>query len=325
VTGPQRTSPDNLHITVRCPSTSTTLSERMEQKFFMPPNRLAAATAILLRTCRIDPEYPLGQVNSVYFDTFDLDQHERSMEGELVKDKVRIRWYGEEHDPHDLASLYSADKPDDGASVDAWLELKSRRGFSSTKQRRRVKIPRAHLALPALGRGITRPRVLTETMAEFGFFPPGPIRPVIVISYFRRRFVEPLTGRRLSIDSQIRSTLLTPGGLGERALELPGGLVEVKCDEITLPPSLRELETIGSAWSRFSKYSACLEAHFADRGSVARLWPSGLMEAEPGVLSGPLKGRERERRMRGRTRGHEPSAGPANVSDTTPVTEERTT
>ena len=133
------------------------------------------------------------------------------------------------------------------------------------------RVPRARLALPALAHGIVPPTVLLQTMAAFGFFPPGPIRPVIVISYSRRRFVEPLTGYRISIDSRIRSTLLIPGrGLGERELELPGAVVEVKCSDLHLPPSLVELAAIGSSWSRFSKYSACLEAHEAAEGPVSR-------------------------------------------------------
>lgn len=278
---------NNLYITVRCPSRSRpALSERMEQKFFMPPSRMALAGALLRRSLRTDPEYPFEQINSVYFDTVDLDQHERSLEGELVKDKVRIRWYGEEHDPHRLALNGQTPRPDGEASVAVWLELKSRRGFSSTKQRRQDRVPRSRLAFQALAHGIAPPAVLHQTMSAFGFFPPGPIRPVIVISYLRRRFLEPLTGRRISLDSRIRSTLLmSGGGLDERELELPGALVEVKCSDIDLPPSLVELAAIGSSWSRFSKYSACLEAHVAERGSVSRLWPSGLMEEEPSVLS----------------------------------------
>ena len=144
----------------------------------------------------------------------------------------------------------------------------------------------ARLALPVLARGIVPPSILLQTMAGFGFFPPGPIRPVIVISYSRRRFVEPFTGYRLSIDSHIRSSLLIPGReCGERGLELPGAVVEVKCPVLHLPPALRQLADIGSSWSRFSKYSACLEAHDAERGTVSRLWPSGLIEDEPGSLA----------------------------------------
>jgi hypothetical protein len=167
-----------------------------------------------------------------------------------------------------------------------WLELKSRRGFASTKQRVSGSVPRARLALPELGHGIVPPRILLQTMAGFGFFPSGPIRPVIVISYSRRRFVEPFTGNRISIDSHIRSSLLIPGrDWGEHGLELPGAVVEVKCQVLDLPSSLRELAAIGSSWSRFSKYSACLEGHDAARGTVSRLWPSGSIEDEPGALA----------------------------------------
>lgn len=266
----------------------------MEQKFFIPPSRMALARALLLRTCRVDPLHPSGQVNSVYFDTVDLDQHERSESGERVKDKVRIRWYGDEHDPHQGTIDPQSSWADDEERVDAWLELKSRQGFASTKQRRHGRVPSVNLAWSALADGIAPPTVLLQTMAAFGFFPPGPIQPVIVISYQRHRFVEPRTGNRLSIDWRIRSTMLTRGrGIGERGLELPGAVVEVKCPEFGLPPSLVELAELGTSWSRFSKYSACLEAHEAERGSVSRLWPSGSMEHQPGALAGTVpKGRQ---------------------------------
>ena len=277
----------NLHISVRCPQCERPrLPERMEQKFYVAPKRMSLALALLLRTCRVDPEFPGGQVNSVYFDTIDLDQHERSLSGELVKDKVRIRWYGEEHDPHRLSVDRDALRPAPGDRVKVWLELKSRRGFSATKQRVSGSVPRARLAFPALARGIVPPSVLLQTMAGFGFFPPGPIRPVIVISYSRRRFVEPFTGYRLSIDSHIRSSLLIPGrDWGEHGLELPGAVVEVKCPVLHLPLALRQLADIGSSWSRFSKYSGCLESHDAERGTVSRLWPSGLIEDDPDALA----------------------------------------
>ena len=57
----------------------------MEQKFFVAPKRMGLARALLLRTCRVDPEFPGGQINSVYFDTIDLDQHERSLIGRAGK------------------------------------------------------------------------------------------------------------------------------------------------------------------------------------------------------------------------------------------------
>lgn len=276
--------PANLHIrAASSASTVPTPRERIEQKYFVHPSRESLALALLRRTCREDPEYPLGQVNSLYFDTADLEQHQRSGSGEHTKDKVRIRWYGEGHAPHRANSgpHHSADE-----AVEVWLELKSRRGFVSTKQRVAMEVPSAALAYRALGQGIVSPTTLGMTIAGFGFFDHGWLCPVIAISYRRYRFVEPLTGFRISIDSHIRSTMVMPGvGRGERGLELPGAVVEIKGPAFAVPPSLRAIVEIGSSWSRYSKYSAGLDGHGAALGSVSRLWPSGVMGAGAGSLA----------------------------------------
>ena len=318
--------PPNLHLTVMYPAPAVPgLSQRVEQKFFVTPQRETRALALLQRTCRPDPLHPHDQVNSLYFDTFDLDQHERSDAGDFAKDKVRIRWYGQEHDPHTttvsaaVVSVAFVDAaPVDAAPVDAavvgaavvgaapsngradrahfsaeasgevpvWLELKSRRGFASTKQRLPLSVPPEALSFKALGRGILPPRVLRETVAGFGFFAQGHLRPVVTISYWRYRFVEPRTGFRISLDSHIRSSVVMPGrGIGERGLELPGAVVEVKGAVFDMPVPLLQLAQIGSSWTRYSKYASSLDAHAATRGGVSRLWPSGMMEKEPGVLA----------------------------------------
>ena len=76
---------------------------------------------------------------------------------------------------------------------------------------------------------------------------------------------------------------MTPGlGRGERGLELPGAIVEVKGATFDVPPPLRDLAEIGSSWTRYSKYSSSIDAHATTRGSVSRLWPYGMMEALPG-------------------------------------------
>jgi len=282
----QERTADNLHLSVRCPQcTAEPLPVRVEQKFYIAPRNVPVATALLLRTCRGMQPAPYGQVHSVYFDTVDLDQHERSVSGELVKDKVRIRWYGDEHDPQGPFHGRVLPPSPPGQSVEVWLELKSRRGFSSTKQRLAQRVPREQLALNALHRGIVPLSVVLETMAGFGFFPQGLIRPVIVISYLRRRLVEPATGYGVTIDERIRSSLLIPGSSGERKLELPGAVVEVKCTKFEFPASLLPLASIGSSWTRYSKYSACIDSHQADRGSVSRVWPPGVLEREPGPLA----------------------------------------
>lgn len=255
--------------------------ERVEQKFFIAPTRMSMALALVRRTCRWDDEYPEEQINSLYFDTADLDQHERSLAGEFAKDKIRIRWYEADPDaPRSDAVVSPACSQVE--TVPVWLELKSRRGFVSTKQRTRLEVPVDALAFEALRRGIVPPNTLSGTVAGFGFLSPKRLQSVIVVSYRRCRFTEPRTGFRVAFDSRIRSSMVMPGiGRGERDLELPGAVIEVKGPSGDLPYCLRAIAEIGSSWTRYSKYSSSLEAHGAEPGSVSRLWPSGTVHAEP--------------------------------------------
>ncbi|MCE5253020.1 MAG: VTC domain-containing protein [Actinomycetia bacterium] len=267
------------------------LPTRVEQKFFISPAQMSFVFALVRRTCRWDDDYPEEQINSVYFDTADLDQHERSLSGEFTKDKVRIRWYGIHRGRVEAGPPAGPERPG-AATIPVWIELKSRRGFASTKQRRRHEVPAEALVFEALRKGIVPTDMLAKTMAEFGFFPSRRLLPVIVISYRRCRFVEPRTGFRVAVDSHIRSSMILPGhGHGERDLELPGAVVEVKGPFGDLPQSLRTLADVGSSWTRYSKYSSSLDAHAADLGGVSRLWPSGMMHAQACMeVSKPSKG-----------------------------------
>ena len=268
--------PPNLHMTVACPRSGLpALSERVEQKFFVPPQRQELAFALLRRCCRADGQYPMDQVNSLYFDTHDLAEHRRSDAGDYDKDKIRIRWYGEDCDPHRMDCFSDGDQP-----VRVWLERKTRRGFASTKQRVELQAPASKLAIAALPQGIISPTLLVQTVARFGLFTEAPLTPAIAISYRRYRFVEPETGFRISIDWRVRSSMVLPGwGRGERALELPGAVVEIKGARFEIPRSLQEMAGIGASWTRFSKYSSCIEGHESAGGGVSRLWPNGVMDA----------------------------------------------
>ena len=306
--------PPNLHISVTSSaSTAPRLRERVEQKFFIRPERIAITLALLSRTCRPDGLHPADQVNSLYFDTIDLDEYRRSDAGDSAKDKIRIRWYGRDPDPNLRTDVGAA--PDhwgaaptrvplgrvplgrvslealsaEGApfpAVAVWLERKTRRGFVSTKQRRPLEVPSPSLEFARLGRGIVPPTLLVSTMADFGLFVRGRMCPVIAISYWRYRFVEPFTGFRISLDSRVRSSEVVPGfGRGERGLELPGAVVDVKRPVFALPAPLGPLLDIGSSWTRYSKYASSLDAHAADLGGVSRAWPSGSIARDLGIHS----------------------------------------
>lgn len=237
-------------------------TERFEQKFFVLPRDTGFAYAFLRQICRFDREYPQGQVNTLYFDTPELDQYMRSVSGDFRKDKVRVRWYD--------------DPQDQGKTMPVYLELKTRQGFVSSKRRQRFMVPTDDLRLANLNRGIFEGNALLDTLASFGHFPEAPLRPVIAVSYRRYRFNEILTGVRVSLDLHIRSSVVAGGlGFGERDLELRGGVVEVKGQTLELPPTLRKMKMLDTDWGRFSKYSQSIDAHLEQPGMMSRLWPSG--------------------------------------------------
>jgi hypothetical protein len=239
-------------------------AQRFERKFFIVSRNLGFAYTILRQICRPDKEFPKDMVNSLYFDTVDLDQYEKSASGEYRKNKVRIRWYGEINDSQETVPVY--------------VELKTRQGFASSKQREKFLVPAKSLELANLGSGIVSRTTLIETIARFGFYPEQPLRPIIRISYWRYRFNEMSTGVRVSFDYRIRSSIVASDlGYGERELQLTGGVVEVKGPNLELPVTLRRIRLLDADWSRFSKYSYCIDSHLSDPGSLARFWPSGRM------------------------------------------------
>ncbi len=238
--------------------------QRIERKFFVLPRNIGLAYALLRQFCRLDSEYPEEQVNSLYFDTEDLEQYVKSSSGEFSKNKVRIRWY------HTLDDYQQ--------EIPVFLELKSREGFASSKQRQRLLVPVQQLEMANLGNGIIAMSTLIDTLANFGHYPEMPLNPVIVISYWRHRFIEILTGTRVTLDYNIRSTIVKRSlGYGERELRLAGGVIEVKGSDIELPVTLRRMKLLDLDWSRFSKYGYCLDSHLSEPGTMARLWPSGRM------------------------------------------------
>jgi hypothetical protein len=177
---------------------------------------------------------------------------------------VRIRWYGK------IGSFEE--------TVPIFLELKSRQGFASSKQRKRLLVLAQYLKPHRLDATIVNKTILVDTLAEFGYFPEKPLRPIILVSYWRHRFNEMSTGVRVSLDYNIRSSMVAPElGHRERVLEIQGGVIEVKGPNLELPKTLRRIKLLDTDWSRFSKYGYCVDSHLTDSGSVARYWPSGMM------------------------------------------------
>jgi hypothetical protein len=241
-------------------------AQRFERKFYIIPRNSGFAYNLLRQVCRPDGEFPRDTIHSLYFDTADLDQYERSASGEFRKDKVRLRWYGDTRPT---------------GEVPVFIELKSRQGFASSKQRRRILVPASHLEPAHLSQGIVSKTLLSDTLAGFAHFPEKPLRPVILISYLRYRFYEIMTGERVSFDCNIRASVVDPVLAGRPTttgeIVLEGGVIEVKGPALALPFTLRRMKLLDADWSRFSKYGACLDVYFDTPGSVGRFSPSGKL------------------------------------------------
>ena len=241
---------------------TSALPERFERKYYLAPPEVGMAYGLLRQICLPAPDYPSEQINSLYLDTPDLSQHETSESGDYCKDKVRIRWYGESSKLRGMQPIY--------------LELKSRRGFAGTKQRLRLEVPVETLMPDNLCRGILPWTLVADALARFGYFPSDILLPIAAVSYWRYRFCEIVTGQRVSLDCRIRSTMMMPGlGIGEDDLELVGGVVEIKGRTMELPRALRYARILHADWTRFSKYSACIDANAEMPGMIGRLSPSG--------------------------------------------------
>jgi hypothetical protein len=223
---------------------------RFERKFALCPADIPMSLAFLRQVCRPDKQYPKDRIYSLYFDTADLEQYEKSAAGEFSKKKVRIRWYGSDAQENGGAPVY--------------LELKMREGFASSKKRQKFTAPPQSLLPASLSRGILDKTTISQTLASFGYFAEQPIKPVIFISYLRYRFSELQTGIRVCIDQDIRASVVAPE-LGRHTydIRLDNGVIEVKGPTLELPITLRHMRQLDVDWSRFSKYGSCLDAFFS--------------------------------------------------------------
>jgi hypothetical protein len=248
----------------RNPRQAGSVSQRFERKFYLPSSAIPFAAHLLAHCCPADRLYRRGTIHSVYYDTAELEHYHESQEGNRLRNKVRIRWY---------------DDLPDADTVTAFVELKSKNGYAGTKQRKACTIPVHRFSPSALREGPIDYTHLCGMLAEFEFQPPVQLCPMILISYLRLRFVEPLTGMRISLDWNIRSTLIYPLlDCGQRSLPMEGGVIEIKGRSGEIPMTLRSLSLLETDWSRFSKYASCMQSQLEESGSYGQLTPSGRGE-----------------------------------------------
>ena len=219
-----------------------------ETKFSFDARFVGRVLGLLRARCRPDTRYPEGIVRSIYYDSHRWAFVGEKLNSDFLKTKVRLRSYA---------------RPQDGTPLGhGFLEAKFKFGSCRRKLRIETDWSAEHIAQLALeGPELALiPELLTEADSGFQGPLPGPLLPVFEIEYRRRRFVEPRSRARLSIDTEIRvsrvnSTRLPPA----RELAFPRAVLEVKGDSQDLPVSLRELKALGCEKEAFSKYGTCFQ------------------------------------------------------------------
>ncbi|MGI6496515.1 MAG: VTC domain-containing protein [Kiritimatiellia bacterium] len=176
-----------------------------ENKFVAPATMAAAAHDVLRHHCLPDPKYPEGWIESIYFDTPQLTAYWEKANGDNLKRKIRVRWYP----PTDPAAAPRPQPGAPGVPILAFFEVKDRLGAAREKLHAGFRMDGALLQYApltdtALLRVIRRQaRAMDVAMAEM-------IVPTISIRYYRYRFVCPVTGTRISLDTRLVSDRCNP-------------------------------------------------------------------------------------------------------------------
>lgn len=223
------------------------MESRYEQKFLVPLEHVGLLKNMLRHCCVQDRRYPENMIYSMYFDTVDLRSFHAVLDGDMRKEKIRLRWY-------------ESDLLQNNGALDVFLEVKRKEGFRGEKKRVKISLPRKHLeSLLKDTNGLSA--FLHERMKRMGLSEEVPLYPIVLIKHKRHRFVEPFARLRLSIDADIQIVQVNTGILPTGTLcKTNKAVLEIKGDLYCWPKSLRILENLPLRSASFSKYAYCVDA-----------------------------------------------------------------
>ena len=187
--------------------------------------------------------HPCRQINSLYYDTINLDSYQESIEGTSFRTKRRIRWYGSEEN-----------------KVPATLEFKKKLSYKS------YKILWRNIFTISRNRRCWDEFVVSQGKQDSTRKLLSNVFPTSLISYFRSYFI--------SFDGKIRITLDKDLKFYDQRLSsFPNNkfyrsnsqiiVLEIKAEEKNELHLNKFLKTFPFAPSRFSKY--CESMHFINK------------------------------------------------------------
>jgi len=216
-----------------------------EIKFVVPNHSVHPVVNFLSSICQPDSVHSGATVSSIYFDSVPLHSLNEKINSDFLKSKTRIRWYRR--------------LEDNAMSSVAFIETKNKTG--SQRRKARVESPMPPLELDQVALEDSRLPGLLSSLPRHGEINQHHLFPTMLIRYQRRRLVEPRSGSRISIDSDIQvarvNRQLLPRATCSR---LQNAVIEVKGQSADAPDSLLPMIGMGARKVSFSKYLACFAA-----------------------------------------------------------------
>lgn len=189
-----------------------------------------------------DKEHPAGIISSIYYDSRGWDSLAEKINSDYLKSKMRLRWYLEFHTGNPLE--------------ESFIEIKLKAGL----RRKKIRV------LSGLsGKFLESIRLNDSKLLElpYKFDCHGHMTfrshlfPTFIIRYRRLRFIEPITGSRISVDYDIHVPKIHPGlNLNLNPMKLSQAVLEIKGPVYNLPDWLWQLKNMGCRKQSFSKYLA---------------------------------------------------------------------
>jgi len=198
--------------------------------------------------CGKDPLFYFATVKSIYFANRRLTSLQEKINSDLFKTKFRLRWYETAEFARDHET----------SVVDVFFEKKYKIGAKRQKKRQQEKWCWHDLVANDLSSSYFQ-RVAQDFNESNNCQDMSDLQPLIQISYKRKRFVDRVTGQRISIDYDIRAERTNRNFLPEPLeLQLEESVVEVKGESDSVPPSLQFLIGNFCKKASFSKFERCI-------------------------------------------------------------------
>jgi len=215
-----------------------------EIKLVTPALRAPVVAAWLRSRCLPDPRYAHGRVCSIYFDNRSMESLRAKVNSDFLKRKIRVRSYLD---------------ADSGQPLEpAFAEIKHKVGGRRFKTRQRLDgaAPLLSMRHPEAG----ALRRLLRPLRDAGHLVGPDLQPFLRISFERWRFVEPISGARVSLDRDIRAESVNSSLLPQRhPAPLAHAVIEIKGPHENLPRRVAGLTELDCRRESFSKYARCYQ------------------------------------------------------------------